>query len=248
MELEGQDTVTVPYLTAQQMAEVDRAMIEDYHIELIQMMENAGRCLATVARGYFLDNDPRGREVVVLAGTGGNGGGGMVCTRHLHNWGARVSLFITRPGIEIKGIPAHQLDILQRMKIVVTPADEQTTLPNADLIVDALVGYNLRGSPYGIVAHLIRAANAHGAPVLALDIPSGLEATTGKISDPTVRAKATLTLALPKEGLRAPGAAAFVGDLYLADIGVPPELYASPGLKLQVGPLFAEREVIKLGV
>ena len=75
-------------LTTSQMIEVDRAMIEDYHIDLIQMMENAGRNLAHLARERFLHGDPRGQKVVVLAGTGGNGGGALVCARRLHNYGA----------------------------------------------------------------------------------------------------------------------------------------------------------------
>jgi NAD(P)H-hydrate epimerase len=74
----------VPYLTADQMVEVDRAMIEDYHIGLVQMMENAGRNLAHLARVRFLESNPSGKPVVVLAGTGGNGGGALVCARRLH--------------------------------------------------------------------------------------------------------------------------------------------------------------------
>ncbi|HUM67274.1 MAG TPA: NAD(P)H-hydrate epimerase, partial [Chloroflexota bacterium] len=72
-------TNPIPALTTRQMAEVDRGMIEDYHIDLIQMMENAGRNLAHLARERFLNGDPRGQKVVVLAGTGGNGGGALVC-------------------------------------------------------------------------------------------------------------------------------------------------------------------------
>jgi NAD(P)H-hydrate epimerase len=79
--------VPVPFITTDQMREVDRAMIEDYGISLIQMMENAGRNLAHLARRRFLGDDPRGRRVVVLAGTGGNGGGGLVCARNLRNGG-----------------------------------------------------------------------------------------------------------------------------------------------------------------
>lgn len=236
----------IPFLTTDQMREVDRAMIEDYHIELIQMMENAGRHLAHLARRRFLAGDPRGRRVLVLAGSGGNGGGGLVCARRLHNWGVGVQVVTTRPDDGYRGIPAHQLDILRRMGVTVNPADEITGLPAADLIVDAIIGYSLSGAPRGTAARLIRWANAHGAPILSLDTPSGLDTTTGHAYDPAIRATATLTLALPKEGLRAPGAAAFVGELYLADIGVPPDLYGGPGLGLAVGPIFAQEEIIRL--
>jgi NAD(P)H-hydrate epimerase len=103
----------VPTITTDQMVEVDRAMIEDYHIDLIQMLENAGHNLAHLARRRFLAGDPRGKRVVVLAGPGGNGGGALVCARHHHNWGARVQVFITKPDAAFKAVPAHQLDTLR---------------------------------------------------------------------------------------------------------------------------------------
>jgi NAD(P)H-hydrate epimerase len=89
---------------------------------------------------------------------------------------------------------------------------------------------------------MIRWANAEPAPVLALDTPSGLDPATGEVFDPTIQAAATLTLALPKQGLRSRGK--HVGELYLADISVPPELYLALGL--EVGPLFAESDIIRL--
>ncbi len=90
-------TEDVPFVDTPQMIEVDRAMIEDFHIDLIQMMENAGRNLAHLARHRFLEGNPAGKTVVVLAGTGGNGGGALVAARRLHNYGAAVQLFITKP-------------------------------------------------------------------------------------------------------------------------------------------------------
>jgi NAD(P)H-hydrate epimerase len=236
----------IPYLNTDQMREVDRAMIEDYHIELIQMMENAGRNLAHLARTRFLDGDPRRRTVVVLAGRGGNGGGGLVCARHLHNWGARVFVFTTHPGTGYQGVPAHQLAILRRMEVAVQTAESTTRLPATDLIVDAIIGYSLSGAPRGTAARLIEWANAHNAPVLSLDAPSGLDTTTGTVYDPAVRATATMTLALPKVGLDSEPSTAVVGELYLADISVPPRLYAGLGLEFAVGPVFAREEIIRL--
>lgn len=84
------DATELPYLTTAQMVEVDRAMIQDFGIELIQMMENAGRNLANLGRLRFLGGRPVGKRVVVLAGTGGNGGGALVAARRLHNWGAQL--------------------------------------------------------------------------------------------------------------------------------------------------------------
>ena len=116
----------------------------------------------------------------------------------------------------------------------------------ADLVVDGLIGYSLSGAPRDAAADLIRWANEQGAPVLSLDVPSGLDATTGTASSPCVRATATMTLALPKEGLRAADVGQYVGELYLADIGVPPALYALPSIGIEVGALFAKEEVIRL--
>lgn len=84
------------------------------------------------------------------------------------------------------------------------------------------------------------------APILALDAPSGIDTTTGTVFDPVIAAVATMTLALPKEGLRADGVANHVGEMYLADISVPPALYGKPPLNMQVGPLFAREDVIRL--
>jgi NAD(P)H-hydrate epimerase len=94
---------------------------------------------------------------------------------------------------------------------------------------------------------LIGWANETGAPILALDVPSGLETTSGTVYDPAIRATATMTLALPKLGLEAPDAEAHVGELYLADISVPPALYSEPSLGIVVGELFAENDIVRLG-
>ncbi|MFQ5614027.1 MAG: NAD(P)H-hydrate epimerase [Anaerolineae bacterium] len=236
----------VPHLTTEQMVAVDRAMIEDYRIELIQMMENAGRNLAHLARARFFGGNPRGKTIIVLAGTGGNGGGALVCARRLHNYGARVQVFVTKPAAGFAPVPAHQLDILRRMGVPVAQVDALAQAHRPDLVIDGVIGYSLKGAPRGAAAGLIRWANGQGAPILALDAPSGVDTTSGAVFDPAIKATATMTLALPKEGLRAPGVEARVGELYLADISVPPSLYAEPALGLQVGPLFAEGDVIRL--
>jgi NAD(P)H-hydrate epimerase len=236
----------IPALTTEQMREVDRLMVDEYGIALLQMMEHAGRHLAHLARRRFLDGDPRDRTVVVLAGTGGNGGGGLVAARRLHGWGADVQVVSTKPPGAYDGVPAHQLAILQAMDVPVRPALDGTALPDADVLLDALIGYSLSGDPRGTAADLIRAANDHPAPVLSLDVPSGLDATTGAVHTPALRADATMTLALPKTGLHAEEARPVVGALYLADISVPPALYAEPSLDLDVPPIFASADLLHL--
>ena len=236
----------IPFITTDQMREVDRLMIEEYGILLLQMMEHAGRQLSHLARSRFLGGDPRGKRVLVLSGTGGNGGGGLVCARWLHSWGAHVTVHLSGLASELTETPRHQLAALERLAVEVKAPVDGIALADADLIVDALIGYSLRGAPTGSSAALIRVANLHGAPILALDVPSGLDSTTGAVHDPAIRATATMTLALPKTGFRAEGAVASTGELYLADIGVPPELYAEPKLALSVGPIFAKNDVIRL--
>ncbi|MDA1095910.1 MAG: NAD(P)H-hydrate epimerase [Chloroflexi bacterium] len=247
------DGLEIPYVSTEQMREVDRLMVEEYGIALIQMMENAGRNLAHLARKRFFGGDARGRRVLVLAGTGGNGGGGLVAARRLHGWGALVEVWVTAQEDRMDEVSGQQLKIVERMSIPVsTVSDAEDAAPgpppaDVELIVDAMIGYSLSGPPRGVTATLIRAANAHPAPVLALDVPSGVDTTTGRVFSPAVRADATLTLALPKEGLRSPAARDLVGELYLADIGVPPGLYDEPSLSLVVGPLFARHDVIRIG-
>lgn len=236
----------LPYLTVRQMIEVDRAMVEDFGIDLVRMMENAGRALAHLGRIRFFEGDPRGRKAVILAGTGGNGGGALVCARRLHAWGADVRVFLARPRGEFTPVPAQQLEILRRMGVPFADGLPPAGTARPDLVVDGVIGYSLKASPGGTAAGLIRWANGQDAPVLALDVPSGFDAATGVALEPAARAAATLTLALPKEGLRAPGAEKYVGELYLADIGVPPSLYGRPTLELSVGPIFSGSDLLRL--
>ncbi len=170
----------------------------------------------------------------------------MVCARRLHNWGARVEVLVTEAGEGFGPVTAHQFRIVRRMGVEVGPPETAVRGPDPDLIVDGIIGYSLKGSPRGAAGELIRWANARGSPVLALDVSSGVDATSGIAFDPAVEATATMALALPKEGLRAPGAHAHVGELYLADIGVPPSLYAEPTLGLRVGSIFSESDVVRL--
>lgn len=99
-------------------------------------------------------------------------------------------------------------------------------------------------APQGMAADLIQKANESTAPILSLDIPSGLDATNGQVFEPHIRAAATITLALPKIGLLADTARSSVGELYLADISIPPQLYSKLGL--EVDPIFAKRDIIQI--
>ena len=231
----------LPALSTTQMIEVDRLMIEKYRISLIQMMENAGFGLADQARRML--GELNARRIVVLCGTGNNGGGGMVAARHLHNRGARVQVKLAGERDHLKEVPAQQYRILQALGL--DRADDPD-LAQTDLIIDALIGYGLSGSPRAPIAEWIERANRSARPILALDAPSGLDTSTGAAGVPCMRATMTLTLALPKLGLLTPAAQAVVGELYLADIGVPPELYAEPSLNIKVGAIFAADSIVRV--
>ena len=166
----------VPAVTSMEMAAVDQAMVDDYGIDLIQMMENAGRALAALARDRFLDGDPRGKTVVVLAGPGGNGGGALVAGRRLHGWGATIRTVLAHEPDRYAPVPAKQLAILHRLGVEVVSSGQLVATPESptpDLVIDGVIGYSLRGAPHGEAEALIRWSESAGAPILALDVPSG---------------------------------------------------------------------------
>lgn len=236
----------IPTVTTNDMREIDRVMVEEAHIGLIQMMENAGRNLAHLSRGRFLGGEPRGKQVLLLCGTGGNGGGGMVAARRLHCWGAQVTILLSAPASSFRGTPAHQLGILQWLRASITEMDLPPISEEIDLVLDALIGYGLRGSPSGWAAEMIMWANNQTAPILSLDVPSGLDPSSGIAPGVVIHAAATMTLALPKTGLDKPQAQEKIGEYYLADIGVPPAVLTPFAPLERSQSMFAQEEIIRL--
>jgi NAD(P)H-hydrate epimerase len=117
-------------------------------------------------------------------------------------------------------------------------------LPTADLLLDGLLGYSARGAPRGLIADLIHAANGSGTPTLAVDIPSGLDPDSGAATDVAIRAMLTVTLALPKKGLLASGARETIGELLLADIGIPHVAFARVGIDTR--RLFVDGDLVRI--
>ncbi|MEM9363376.1 MAG: NAD(P)H-hydrate epimerase [Bacteroidota bacterium] len=229
-----------------QMIEVDRLMMEEYHIELIQMMENAGRCLAILTRERIFQGDVENRDIVVLAGTGGNGGGAMVAARRLHGWGAKVHIAVTSNEEQFTPIPGHQYKILKQMGLPIGQLDTLDKAVKPDAIVDGIIGYSLKGNPYGQAAEMISWANSQNKPIISLDTPSGLDLTTGTLFNPVVKATATLTLAMPKVGLFQDMAKKVTGELYLGDISVPTKLYQEKSLGLKATNIFRFSDVVRI--
>ena len=215
----------LPWITVAQMREVDREAIA-IGLSLTRMMENAGAALAWLASA-MLGGDVAARRITVLAGRGGNGGGGLVAARRLIGWGADVDIRLASAPEELAPVPLEQLRLLERMSASIGVGAEDLT-PTPELFIDAVLGYSQHGDPRGHAAGLIAAT--HGARVLSLDVPSGLELERGTVGRPAVRAAATLTLALPKAALALDAALPLVGDLYLADISIPAVVYESLGI------------------
>lgn len=200
------------WIDAPTMAEIDRVTIEDAGIVLMQMMENAGRSLAAVVRTEFTIS-----RALVLAGSGGNGGGGLVAARHLINAGVDVTIALTASSDRLTPIPAHQLKAASWIGATLSAADE-IKWDTFDVIIDAMVGYSLTGPLRGNALEFANQANARRTPVVSLDVPSGLASAANGDNGAVVNADATVTLCLPKAGLQG---RTEVGRLFLADISVP---------------------------
>jgi len=241
----------IPKVSSDQMREIETLMVK-YQITLEQTMENAGRNLASLARSKFLNGDARGKQVLVLAGTGENGGSVMVAARFLHNWGADVIVLMTKSINDMEGATKHQALILENMGLplhLTTPLTELEFPFKVDIILDGIIGYNLRGEPQGNAAILIKTANKACLPILSLDVPSGMDATTGEIyGELTIKATATMALGLPKIGLYSENGSKYVGDLFLADIGIPVELYKELDMEIPDRGIFHKGNVLKLRI
>jgi NAD(P)H-hydrate epimerase len=210
----AENEVAVPAVTAEQMRELDRIATEETGPSLLQMMENAGRNMALLAM-ELMASHRRTARVVVLAGSGGNGGGGICSARHLSNHGVSVSLCLAAPD-GLSEAAAVQRKIF-RFTIGNEVKPSELVNLESDLIIDALIGYGLKAGPHGTTAELIAWANKVNTPILSLDVPSGIEATTGRALGEFIRPTWTMTLALPKTGLLPQNSA----QLFLADIGIP---------------------------
>lgn len=222
----------LPYITRERMRQVDSEMINGYGIASIVMMERAGLAVAYLVEEMIKYN--RDKKIAIVCGKGNNGGDGFVCARELHIKGYRVKIILLSSKNDILsrkgdasinlncalnlGIPTIEIEAENRLNILVQE------LVDADIIVDAIFGTGLSQQPYPFEADVIERINMAGKPVVAVDIPSGLDANEGKPLGCAVIATNTVTMGLPKTGFKNPEAKRFVGNLFIANIGVPKQI------------------------
>lgn len=222
---------TIPTATAAQMAQVDRIMMDELGVDVLQLMEAAG-LVVTEATRRQLGGDVAEARVLLLAGSGGNGGDALVAARHLLARGAAPQVLLSKPADTLPEVTAHQERAARAVGVPIgaMPEGEGALGERWDLIVDGLLGFSGHGDPRGAIAEMIRRANAHAAPVLAIDLPSGLDATSGVPGDPCIHAATTVALVLPKHGFLTDAARQVCGAIAVGDIGVPASVLARLGV------------------
>jgi NAD(P)H-hydrate epimerase len=210
------------YLTRDQVRALDRRAIQDFGVPGIVLMENAGRVAAELLRALGITG-----SVLVCCGKGNNGGDGFVIARHLDNQRVPVRVVLLNQAQDLAGDAAIAYRIIARSGIAIWPFNPEVLvegLVSADWVVDALYGTGLQGAVRSPADQVIRAINASGKKVLAVDVPSGLDCDTGRPLGIAVHATHTATFVAPKKGFREQEAQAWLGQVHVLDIGVPRKL------------------------
>jgi len=225
--------MTIRPLSRDEVRGIDARAARDLGMPTLILMENAGRGAAAWLRARGVAPSAGG---LILCGRGNNGGDGGVVARHLDLWGYPLQVVWFARADRLRGDAAVQFQILDRSGLdqscwddeaTVTPERLDALLAGADWVVDALLGTGLTRPVEGLLRSVIEAVNRSGKPVLALDLPSGLDADTGRPLGAAIRARATATFVAPKLGFDAPGARDYTGDVTVVEIGVPRSILES---------------------
>ncbi|MDD5038152.1 MAG: NAD(P)H-hydrate epimerase [Dehalococcoidales bacterium] len=221
------------YITPEKMREIDRRTQEEFGIPATILMENAGRAVFQTAMEMLSETTEK--KATVVCGRGNNGGDGFVAARHLMNNGVDVSVFLVADIKELRGEAEanyHRADKIARTtgKVIETLNEKnlssfKSNLKETSLIIDGIFGTGLArevGEPEKSIIHLI---NASEKPVLAVDVPSGLDAASGKVLGVCIKAAKTVTFARPKTGFV--GNEKYTGETITADISIPEVLLNS---------------------
>jgi NAD(P)H-hydrate epimerase len=223
----------VPALSRAEMRAFDAHAIETCRVPSLVLMENAGRGATDVLERDLLGGRAAGRRVLVVCGTGNNGGDGLVIARHLAVRGARVEVVVAGDAARMSADARANLEAWRGLGNGILELSEIAPLEKAievaDVVVDAIFGTGLDRPIVGFLAEVVRTVNAAQARRFAVDLPSGLDADTGGSLGVTVRADATATFAHPKLGLLTPGGSRLAGRVSVVDIGVPPSLVEKTG-------------------
>lgn len=213
-------------VTAQEMREIDQKAMEEYGIPGLVLMENAGLAVCRVVEQLL--GGAEGKTVLLICGQGNNGGDGFVAARQLYNRGARVRLLLAAPEESLAGEARVNYEIWTRMGRKVYRLQDRSALQvlrlglmQADIVVDALFGTGFRGTVKDRPKRLIETINDADRMVVAVDVPSGVEADTGAVRGTALRADHTVTFGLPKLGLVLAPGADYAGQLHVADISIP---------------------------
>ena len=208
-------------VTASQMRKLDERAINKFGIPALCLMENAGRAVADQA-ATMLGRKGK-KNVLILCGAGNNGGDGFVAARHLLNKGFTPAILFSGDVSRMKEPAAINLNTIRRLKIpILKPSlNILDSLARYDLIIDAFYGIGLSFDLEGLCRQIVKAVNTSGVPVLAVDVPSGLDATTGKVRGICVKAKRTITFAFAKKGLSIADCPKYTGKVIISDIGIP---------------------------
>jgi NAD(P)H-hydrate epimerase len=212
-----------PHLTRAQVRDVDRRCIDDYHLPGIVLMENAARAATDVALDLLRSHDRP--TALIVCGGGNNGGDGLAVARHLHNRNVSVRLALAVDPATYRGDALVNWRVAEAMHLpTLTPSDPRAIEPGRfHLIIDALFGTGLASPPRETT--WIDAMNRAATPILAIDLPSGLDCDTGVPLGPScVRATRTITFVAEKVGFTNPLARQYLGDVTVGDIGAPREL------------------------
>ena len=211
-------------LTRAQVREIDRRAIAEYHVPAVVLMENAARAVTDVAMDMLRGID--GPRVFIVCGGGNNGGDGLAAARHLHNRGVGVEIVLAVEPASYRGEARVNWEIVGAMKLPVRGVEEAVRTRvegGVDLIVDALFGTGLRTPPRE--PRYIQWMNDHGVPLLAVDVPSGLDCDTGEpLGGVCVRAARTVTFVAEKVGFVKRISRQYLGEVTVGDIGCPREL------------------------
>jgi len=214
-------------VTAKQIQALDKLAIEKFGVPSLALMENAGRFVACEVLRQI--KRVKGSKVCIVCGLGNNAGDGFVAARHLMNAGIKPLIFLIGQGRQLKNDAAVNYCILKKLKYPIKEIVKNQTLPGldlrkADVVVDAIFGVGLNREVKNPFRNAIEIINENNKRILAVDVPSGLDATDGKIYGACVKAKTTITFTCAKKGFFKRQGPKHTGNVIIADIGIPVQL------------------------